>query len=110
MPGREQVRALVAQGLGWPEIGRRLGVPAGRAYLVGTGTPADGGRSPDSAGRPGALPSAQHLANPPHENPTARDAVHRWIAGRVAADAPMRAAAAARRAREAEQARQKGDG
>jgi len=86
---KEQVNALVAQGLGYPEIGRRLGIPAGQAYLIGTGEPADG-----HAG------NAQNLANPPHENPTSRQAVHDWIAGRVAADDQMRWAGAARKARQ----------
>ena len=87
MASKEQVNALVAQGLGYPEIGRRLGIPAGQAYLIGTGEPADGGH-------------AENLANPPHENPTSRQAVHDWIAGRVAADDQMRWAGAARKARQ----------
>jgi hypothetical protein len=101
VPSKEQVNALIGQGLDYPEVGRRLGIPAGQAYLVGTGTPADGGHSTDEPDdRPGTLSSAQHLANPPHENPNSKQTVHDWIAGRVAADAQMRAAAAARRARE----------
>ena len=100
MPSEEQVDALVADGLGYEEIGTRLGVPPGQAYLIGTGTPADGGHSSDEQPRPGTLTSAQHLANPPHENPTARKTVHDWIAGRVAADEQMRWAGAAGRAKE----------
>jgi hypothetical protein len=100
VPSKEQVNALVAAGLDYPEIGRRLGVPAGQAYLIGTGTPADGGHSSDEQSRPGTPAGAQHLTNPPHENPTARDAVHAWIARRVAADEQMRWAGAAAKARE----------
>jgi hypothetical protein len=101
LPSKEQVKRLIAEGLDYPEIGRRLGVPAGQAYLIGTGTPADGGHSTDEPqDRPGTLSSAQHLANPPHENPTAKQMVHDWIAGRVSADAQMRGAAAARKAQE----------
>jgi hypothetical protein len=100
MPSKEQVKELIAQGLDYPEIGRRLGVPPGQAYLIGTGTPADGSHSTADEGRPGALPSAQHLANPPHENPTGKQVVHDWIAGRVAADEQMRWAGTARKARE----------
>ena len=107
MPSKEQVKALIAQGLDYPEIGRRLGVPPGRAYLIGTGTPADGGHSTDEPeDRPGALSSAQHLTDPPHENPTSTEAVHEWIARRVAADEQMRWAGAARKAQE--QAQQEG--
>ena len=100
VPSQEQVDALIAQGLDYPEIGRRLGVPPGQAYLVGTGTPADGGHSSDEQPRPGTLTSAQHLVNPRHENPTARRTVHDWIARRVAADEQMRGAGAARAAQE----------
>jgi hypothetical protein len=109
VPSKEQVKELIAQGLDYPEIGRRLGVPPGQAYLIGTGTPADGGHSTDEPqDRTEALSSAQHLANPPHENPTSTQAVHDWIARRVAADEQMRWAGAARKARE--QAQQRGDG
>jgi hypothetical protein len=109
VPSKEQVNELVAQGLDYPEIGRRLGVPPGQAYLIGTGTPADGGHSTDEpADRPGVLARAQHLANPPHDDPPSTHAVHDWIARRVAADEQMRWAGAARRARE--QAGQNGSG
>ncbi len=101
MPSKEQVKELISQGLDYPEIGRRLGVPPGQAYLIATGTPADGGHSTDEPqDRPGTLSSAQHLANPPHENPTSKQVVHDWIAGRVAADEQMRWAGAARKAQE----------
>jgi hypothetical protein len=109
VPSKEQVNALIAQGLDYPEIGRRLAVPPGQAYLIGTGTPADGGHSTDeSESRPGVLSSAQHLVNPPHENPTSSQVVHDWIAGRVAADEQMRWAGAARKAREQAQKRRDG--
>jgi hypothetical protein len=108
VPSKEQVKALIAQGLDYPEIGRRLGVPPGQAYLIGTGLPADGGHSADGAeDRPGALPSAQHLVNPPHENPTAKQVVHEWIAGRVAADEQQRFARARQQAQQ--NAEQEGD-
>jgi hypothetical protein len=108
LPSKEQVKELIDQGLDYPEIGRRLGVPAGQAYLIGTGTPADGGHSTDEPdNRPGVLSSAQHLANPPLENPTSKQLVHDWIVRRVAADEQMRFAGAARKARQ--QARQEGE-
>lgn len=96
MPGRKQVEALLVEGLTWTQIGQRLGIPAGQAYLIGTGAAADGS-GPDTEGmprRPGVLPAPQFLVNPPHENPAQRESVHRWMRARVAADAPMRRAAA----------------
>ena len=93
VPSKEQVEALVRRGLDYPEIGRRLGIPAGQAFLIATGRPADGALSTDEP------TGAQPLANPPHENPTSRRVVHEWIAARVAADEQMRFAGAAARAR-----------
>lgn len=95
MATRKQVRDLLESGLDYAEIGRRLGIPAGLAHLIGTGLPADGGDAPSpeerrSRGLPAA---AQDLPNPPHDNPASHEAVHRWIAERVRADAQMRAAA-----------------
>ena len=101
MPSKEQVKQLIARGLDYPKIGRRLGVPPGQAYLIGTGTPTDGGHCTDEPDdRPGVLSSAQHLANPPYDNPTSKRIVHDWIAHRVAGDEQMRFAGAARKAQE----------
>jgi hypothetical protein len=100
VPTREQVRALLDERLDYSVAGQRLGIPAGLAYLIATGRPADGGDTPSqrevAAG--GLLASSQHLSNPPHENPTASKAVQEWIRARVAADAPMREAAERRKA------------
>lgn len=99
MATAEQVRGLLAGGLDYERIGRQLGIPAGQAYLIATGTPADGGHSADATGpRPGGLPSSQHLVNPPHDNPTSKQVVHEWIAARVAADQQQRSAGARRKA------------
>ncbi|PRX43433.1 hypothetical protein B0I33_11551 [Prauserella shujinwangii] len=95
MPTREQVRALLREGHDYPEAGRRLGIPPGLAYLIATGLPADAGDvpSPEERGRrPGLRTASQDLANPGHENPTSKESVRRWIAGRVQADEQMRAA------------------
>jgi hypothetical protein len=94
MPTREQIRRLLDEGLSYEEAAGRLGIPAGLAYMIVTGMPADGGDSPPAgaAGR-GLLPASQHLANPPHENPATSKLVRDWIAARVAADPQMRAAA-----------------
>ncbi|MCK2215732.1 hypothetical protein MF672_018320 [Actinomadura sp. ATCC 31491] len=86
MPSKEQVLRLLAQGHGYDEIAGRLGVPAGRAYLIATGIPADGGDTVTrkQRERPGMLPShAQRLVNPREVNPTVREDVHAWIRRRA---------------------------
>jgi Hemerythrin HHE cation binding domain len=95
VPTRDQVRELLAQGHDYPAIGQRLGVPAGQAYLIATGMPADGGETYTEAERqrPGVLPSAQHLLGADAENPKTKESVLSWIKSRVAADPQMQAAA-----------------
>lgn len=92
---REQVLALVDQGLDYPEIARRLGVPAGQAYLIATGMPADGGDTYTDAERQrtGVLPTAQHLLGARAENPTTKPSVLEWTKARVGRDVQMQAAA-----------------
>jgi len=95
MATREQVRQLLDGGLDYRAAARQLRIPAGQAYMIATGVPADGSDSiPDEemARRDGLLPASQHLANPPHHNPTTREQVRAWMKARVAADAQMRAA------------------
>jgi len=95
MASREQVRQLLAQGLDYRAAGRELRIPAGQAYMIATGVPADGSDSiPDEemARRDDLLPASQDLANPPHHNPTSKESVRAWMKARVAADGPMRAA------------------
>ena len=94
MPTKEQVRQLLDGGLDYEAAGKRLGIPPGQAYMIATGVPADGGDTitEEEARRPGFLPSSQHLSNPPHENPTAKDSVRAWLKARVAADEQMRTA------------------
>ncbi|MFJ8360910.1 hemerythrin domain-containing protein [Streptomyces sp. NPDC093984] len=96
MPTRSQVLDLLSDGLDYEEAGRRLGIPAGQAFLIATGLPADGGDTLTTAeqhrpGMPGE--STQHLSSPPSENPTGKDAVHQWVKHRAAADRQMRRAA-----------------
>jgi len=94
---RAQVRELLDRGLDYAAAGRQLGIPPGQAYLIATGRAADGDDAPP--GHPdGTLAASQHLANPPHDNPAASESVLGWIAARVAADRPMRDAAARRTA------------
>ncbi|MBV9204631.1 MAG: hemerythrin domain-containing protein [Actinobacteria bacterium] len=95
MPTREQVRELLGDDLDYEAAARQLGIPAGQAYMIATGVPADGSDTipdHDMARRDDLLPSSQHLSNPPHENPAQREPVRRWLADRVAADGQMRAA------------------
>jgi hypothetical protein len=87
MPGRREIQRLVEHGESYEEVGRRYGLPPGRVYLIATGRPADGSDAPQPDNwRPGVLTSSQHLSNPPHENPTKRDEIRRWILSRVNRD------------------------
>lgn len=95
MPTREQVRQLLGQGLDYQAAGRQLGIPAGQAYLIATGVPADGSDTiPDgeTARRDDLLPVSQQLANPPHHNPTSKKSTREWMKARMAADGQMRTA------------------
>lgn len=99
---RDEVLALVEQGRDYREVAGLLGIPAGRAYLIATGIPADGSDAVTGAQRrrPGMLPSrSQHLVNPREVNPTAREDVREWMRWRARTDAQMQDAA--RRTREA---------
>ena len=85
MPTREQIRRLLEGGQDYAAVGRALGIPAGQAYLIATGMPADGGeQQPPGEAPDGMLPSAQHLVHPPAQNPTRREVVHRWMSRRAA--------------------------
>ena len=86
---RAQVLGLVEGGASYEEIGARLGIPAGQAYMIGTGLPADGSMAltPEERLRPGVLgQSTQHLSNPAHVNPTVKPEVLDWIRQRAARD------------------------
>jgi len=103
LPTREQVRRLLADGLSYDEIGRRLGVHAGLAYMIATGVAADGSDSltEQERARPGFLAASQHLSNPvPPTNPTRHDAkevdVLAWIKQRAQSDPQMASAFANR--------------
>ncbi|MFB7461143.1 hemerythrin domain-containing protein [Streptomyces sp. NPDC056188] len=96
MPSRSQVQRLLADGLDYEEAGHRLGVPAGQAFLIATGLPADGGDTLTAAEQHRAgMPqeSTQHLADPPAENPTGKDGTRRWLRRRAVTDRWMRQAA-----------------
>jgi hypothetical protein len=98
LPTGEQVRTLLAEGHDYRGAASQLGIPPGQACLIAAGRPAGGSGSParhkERAG--GLLASSQHLASPPHKNPTGAPQVREWIAARVAADSRLLAAAAQR--------------
>ncbi|MEW9550516.1 hypothetical protein [Nonomuraea sp. NPDC050783] len=87
MPSKEQVLRLLAEGQGYEEAARRLGIPPGRAYLIATGVPADGSETvvgPRRRDRPGLLPThPQHLVNPRTVSPTGREDVRAWVRERA---------------------------
>lgn len=66
---------------------RELHIPAGRAYMIATGQPADGGTTPgpEEPGDQSLLPGkAQQLVNPPALNPTRNVQVMDWVKQRAA--------------------------
>jgi hypothetical protein len=96
VPTREQVVRLLESGLDYTAIGERLGVPAGQAYMIATGLPADGSDAvtAEEQHRPGLLKtSTQHLVSPQPESPTASDTVKAWLKQRTSGDEQMRRAA-----------------
>jgi hypothetical protein len=98
MATREEVQHLLDAGLNYEAAAQRLGIPAGQAYLIATGRPADGSAEPaseEAGGGPGGGSgggSAQDLADPPHHNPATSQQVRDWMAGRASTDAQMQAA------------------
>lgn len=100
MPTRESILTLVRSGLSYRQIGRKLGLRPALAYLIATGSAADGGdeaEGPGAQSREGVLPgSAQYLADPPVFVPDTDGVIDAWRRGRAQADAALRTAAAAR--------------
>jgi hypothetical protein len=92
---REEVQHLLDAGLDYEAAAERLGIPAGQAYLIATGRPADTSAEPASQETDGGPEggSAQDLTDPPHVNPTSHQQVHDWMAKRADADGQMQAAA-----------------
>jgi hypothetical protein len=86
---REQVMRLLDSGHTYETAARELGIPAGRAFMLATGLPADGSYapSPEDLERKRVLPgSSQHLVNPPPYNPTRKEYVLDWVKRRAARD------------------------
>ena len=69
MPTRHQVLAQLRTGSDYQEVGERLGIPEGQAYMIATGLPADGSdvlTAEELRGREGVIEGgSQALANPP---------------------------------------------
>ena len=67
--------------------GRELHIPAGQAYMIATGLPADGGDTPgpeERRDKPALPGSSQQLVNPPAVNPTRNARVMDWVHKRAA--------------------------
>lgn len=87
MPTQDQVRALLDRGHSYETVARELGIPAGQAFMIATGLPADGGDtpSPEELHDKRLLSgSSQHLVNPPPFNPTRNAQVMKWVRARAA--------------------------
>jgi hypothetical protein len=86
MATRAQVEALLDQGHSYETAARELGIPAGQAFMIATGLPADGGTVPapeELAGKRVLPGSSQHLVNPPPYNPTRKESVMEWVRDRA---------------------------
>ena len=89
MVTRAQVLGLVEGGRTYEQAGADLGIPAGQAYLIATGLPADGSAAlvESDYARPGVIRgSTQAMSNPQHVNPTVKPEVLEWIRRRAARD------------------------
>ena len=89
MATREQVLELLRSGDDIEAAARRLGLPAGKAYMIATGVPADGSDSlgADDYDREGLiLGGTQALIGVPHHNPNEPDdkpEVMEWVRRRA---------------------------
>lgn len=84
---RDQVLGLLREGHDYESAARALGIPAGRAFMIATGLPADGGDVPppeELASKRVLEGSSQHLVNPPPHNPTRNPEVMEWVRRRAA--------------------------
>jgi hypothetical protein len=98
---RDEILRLLGGGGGYEAVGRQLDMPAGKAYLIATGIPADGSDSlaPEEHRREGLLlGGSQALLGVPAHNPTDKPEVSAWVRARAAGDRQMQAAAATRAA------------
>ncbi len=98
MPTAQQVLELIRSGDSVEAVARRLGIPAGKAYMIATGIPADFSDSlgPDDCARQAfRLGGTQDLLGVPAHNPNRpedKPEVMAWVRGRAGADAQMQLA------------------
>jgi hypothetical protein len=86
---RDEVLELLDLGHSYEIAARELKIPAGLAYMIATGLPADGGDAAapeDLTGKPLLEGSSQHLVNPPAHNPTRKEQVLEWARERAGRD------------------------
>jgi hypothetical protein len=92
MATRQQVLDLIRSGDSIEAAARRLGIPAGKAYMIATGLPADGSDSlgADDYAREGLmLGGTQSLIGVPHHNPNGpgdKPEVMAWVVERARAN------------------------
>lgn len=89
MATRAQVLELLELGHSYETAARELELPAGQAFMIATGLPADGSGAPTPAelASKRVLPgSSQHLVNPPPFNPTRNAHVIEWVRERAAGE------------------------
>jgi hypothetical protein len=84
---RDQVLGLLELGYSYETAARELKIPAGLAFMIATGLPADGSDVPseqDLAGKCILPGSSQQLVNPPAFNPTRKEQLTDWARERAA--------------------------
>jgi hypothetical protein len=84
---RAQVKQRLEQGDDYEQAARALGIPAGQAFMIATGLPADASDPPSSeqlAEAPTWPSSSQQLINPPAVNPKRDQRVLDWVESRAA--------------------------
>ena len=84
MASRHQVQELLDAGRSYADAARELGIPAGEAYMVATGNPADGSDGRLFADSRDLPSSPQTLLGVPPVNPTRSPTVDAWIRERAA--------------------------
>ncbi|MGI8713103.1 MAG: hypothetical protein ACR2NR_07970 [Solirubrobacteraceae bacterium] len=89
MATRDQVLRLLEHGHSYESAARELGIPAGQAFMVVTGVPADASGTPtppEPAGQHRLDSSSQPLVSPPVHKPTRNARVIEWVRARAARD------------------------
>ncbi len=89
MATRAQVLELLDLGHSYETAAGALHIPAGQAFMIATGLPADGSDVPlpeELAAKPVLSGSPQQLVNPPAVNPARKQHVIDWVKQRAAHD------------------------